>query len=729
MIKNTNTFVKPFLGTFLGAILAIGFILSIGVTSVFAQPPSTDPNPVPPTSQNQDPTNPREPTDDISTCQIEYLGWILCPVINTAAKVGDEAFGFLARNFLETQPELVATDSGTRDAWELARNMANILFIAAFLIIILSQVTGRGIDNYGIKKTLPRLIIAAIAVNVSFFICQAMVDLSNILGYEIQAFLVDIARDVSDRTAMPAHATGIRDYRTGNGFLGTAASLSVAIPSYVWVILPILMLGVGTVVITCIVVLIILLLRKAIIVLLVVLSPIAFVAYLLPNTERYFQKWLGMFWKLLMLFPVVALLFGGGQLASAIVLVAGANNDTDRNNIYNDGPTREQSHCIILPSSQAPVDSNNNGVIDEGEGTGTGAQIAETCGEQSVPVLLGLVAAGIAVAPLLAVWNVLKGALSAAGAIGGKISGAVETYTGKSVGKVGDGYKKTAFGRGREARKAIKQNYKDQKFAERMGGGKGLRSRYTRIAARGVVGNAGRVPGAPGSWEAQDSKLASNFAGAADKIEEQEVNERQVSLRRSTGGEMSEITKEFSKAMREGDLLTAKAAENELVAMGQTGTDEWLKAVMAFERTAQGGANNKMSRDLQKHTRFKHPGLKGTSLAADMWATSNTDNNGNAKASLEQFMTRASTYTNASADHINGQSKLNLAGMERAMATAMAAGTGEDTAIQNAATRALEAKSHEAVKGGNAISIGNAAKAAPRRNSDALREAGIPNIP
>tara|TARA_B100001245_G_scaffold234308_1_gene219603 strand:+ start:12998 stop:15091 length:2094 start_codon:yes stop_codon:yes gene_type:complete len=686
--------------TIIGVIFVI--TLSLGISNIAeAQPPSTDPGVNPPVSGDP-PATPSNATpgeeDDISTCQIEYLGWILCPVINTAAKVGDEAFGFLARNFLETQPELVATDSGTRDAWELARNMANILFIAAFLIIILSQVTGRGIDNYGIKKTLPRLIIAAIAVNVSFFICQAMVDLSNILGYEIQAFLVDIARDVSDRTAMPAHATGIRDYRTGNGFLGTAASLSVAIPSYVWVILPILMLGVGTVVITCIVVLIILLLRKAIIVLLVVLSPIAFVAYLLPNTERYFQKWLGMFWKLLMLFPVVALLFGGGQLASAIVLVAGANNDTDRNNIYNDGPTREQSHCIILPSSQAPVDSNNNGVIDEGEGTGTGAQIAETCGEQSVPVLLGLVAAGIAVAPLLAVWNVLKGALSAAGAIGGKISGAVETYTGKSVGKVGDGYKKTAFGRGREARKAIKQNYKDQKFAERMSGGKGPRSRYTRIAARGIAGNVGRVPIAPGSWKAQDTKLDANFAGAAQKIEDQEVSEKQSAINARTHGDMTEIEKILENASKTGDELAAKAAQNLLLGMGQTGVDHAM-AIVGSNEKAMG---TKMAEALQTNIRLKHPGIKSSSVAADRWATSNpaerqTDGTIRRKT-FDEIRFDASTYRNISADHMNGQTADSLDAIQRSLATAS---TGDRARIKRTASDALIAKSHEGVKTGN----------------------------
>ncbi len=373
-------------------------------------------------------------TDDSErTCQIDKIGWILCPVIETSAKIGDQAFQFLAGTFLETEPELVATysqnttPSGTYRAWELARNIANVMFIIAFLIIILSQVTGRGLDNYGIKKTLPRLIIAAIAVNVSYFICQVMVDLSNILGYELQKFLVDMAGTVSDRTAMPIGGDSFGKTGNGTGVLAIISGVILVSAGIVMVLLPILTLGVATIVITCLVVIVILLLRKALIVLLVVLSPIAFVLYLLPNTEQYFRKWLSMFWKLLMVFPVVGLLLGAGQLASAIVLVAGSNTAQNSStegvkNYYDDGGEK----CVTLPFSTPPP----GGFSEASE---------SSCATGSTPLLLGLVAAGIAVAPLLAVWSVLKGALAGAGAIGGKISGAVETYTGKGVEKLGKG--------------------------------------------------------------------------------------------------------------------------------------------------------------------------------------------------------------------------------------------------------------------------------------------------
>lgn len=388
------------------------------------------------------------------TCAIEKMGWILCPIIETSGKVGDQAFNFLSKTFLETEPELISnSSSGTKAAWQIAVNLANIMFIIALLIIILSQVTGQGLNNYGIKKMLPRLFIAAIAVNLSYYICQLIVDVTNILGFEIQRFMIDQAHKVSDKAVLPV-PTGFFSTQTSGGALGVMASGILGIPTIVWFLLPMLFLGITTVVITCIVIVVILLLRKAFIILLVVISPIAFVAYILPNTEKFFQKWGRMFWQLLLVFPIVSLLFGSGQLASAVILAAGSNS-----NAYKDDQS-SNGKCIQLPKSTT-IDYNGNtsgngGRIGWWGSTLTGDKtpeknIAEVkdCVRGSTPFLLGITAAGIAVAPMLAVWAVLKGALSAAGSIGGKISGAVQSAgdkTNRFVRKPEDALRRAAIG-------------------------------------------------------------------------------------------------------------------------------------------------------------------------------------------------------------------------------------------------------------------------------------------
>lgn len=449
--------------------------------------------------------------DDETTCAIDKIGWILCPLIEKAGQAGDQAFQLLSKNFLETDPELVSSgETGTYVAWKLARNIANIMFIAAFLIIILSQVTGRGLNNYGIKKLLPKLIIAAITVNISYYICQLMVDLTNILGYEIQNLMVDMAAQISTNAVLPVN-TGFTSTKTEGGALGMMAGAILSLAAIVWFLLPVLFLGVSTVVITCLVIIAILLMRKAFIVLLVVISPIAFVMYLLPNTEKYFQKWLSMFWQLLLVFPVVSLLFGAGQLASAIILKAGTSQTTDTkvsfvsssNSLYSDNGGK----CIELPKAQpngAATNSNNTtSGVKNGAENGNPATI-KPCDDGSTPLMLGLVAAGIAVAPMLAVWSVLKGALSAAGAIGGKISGQIQS--------AGNGLNKYA----RKPEDAAR-NFARKRAGENASGA------WDRMQGRGLEalkrGGGDRLTRAAGRYAERDAARKERLATSKSELE------------------------------------------------------------------------------------------------------------------------------------------------------------------------------------------------------------------
>lgn len=492
-------------------------------------------------------------TDDDSssdvTCAVEKIGWILCPIMEGAAKISDKAFDVLADNFLRTDPELVQDNSGTRVAWGIARDLANIMFIIAFLVIIFAQVTGRGLSNYGIKKMLPRLIIAAIAVNVSYYICQLAVDATNILGYEIQNALAQIANSVGPSvfgSVQPASTeTGNIGVLANPGILGAIVAGALAAGVVVWFMLPTIAALIPLILITVSTIIIILLLRKAFIVLLIVLAPIAFVAYLLPNTEKFFSKWMSMFTKLLLVFPIVGLLFGAGQLASTIILVAGSDQGQDIAASSCNPDNVEERQKFNTDKNR-----NDNSICGEGAVVVTGPKASTASGDPcgnfgnngcradepaTASWTLGLVATGIAIAPLLAVWAVLKGALSAAGAIGGKISGAVEKgVRGATNGGVGGGKKaweRSAFGRGQALRKQAKQDYKNERFLKGLGDPdeEGIsdwekrRRQYTRRAAGGL---AGALPEdlQTGSMKAQNTRLE-RAAASADAIEQKRIQE------------------------------------------------------------------------------------------------------------------------------------------------------------------------------------------------------------
>ena len=90
----------------------------------------------------------------------------------------------------------------------------------------------------------------------------------------------------------------------------------------IFLLIPVL-LGVVT---SALVALIVLAARQALITILIIVAPLAFVAYTMPNTEKYFNKWRETMMTMLMLFPIFSVIFSGAQIAGmAIVQSANGN--------------------------------------------------------------------------------------------------------------------------------------------------------------------------------------------------------------------------------------------------------------------------------------------------------------------------------------------------------------------------------------------------------------------
>ena len=216
---------------------------------------------------------------------------------------------------------MVDFESGTYTAWQAMRSIANVGFVIMFLIIIFSQLSSVGISNYGVKKLLPRLIVVAILVNVSYLISQLAVDLSNILGGSLKTFLdgIPIFNGALDGNVL-AKGNWITNI-VSSWLSGAAVDIAVvgagtvAYYGGIGLLLPVILVAVVAILMT----LFILIARQALIILLVVVSPLAFLAMLLPNTEAFFKKWRKAFVALLLVYPAIALLFGGARLASGIL--------------------------------------------------------------------------------------------------------------------------------------------------------------------------------------------------------------------------------------------------------------------------------------------------------------------------------------------------------------------------------------------------------------------------
>lgn len=269
----------------------------------------------------------RSDATSYSSCAVQGVGWFICPIAVFMADSMDNIFNFVAQ-FFAVQPVSVAnTNSPLYVGWNVMRSIANVAFIIVFIIIIYSQLTSAGVSNYGLKKLLPRLIVAAILVNLSFFICAIAVDLSNIFGYSLQDIFIQIRQSTFNITD-DSWSADTTTWATITAFVlsgGAVGVIGIAVAGDIIGALPLLLPILLGVVLTCLVVLIILAARQAIIVLLIVLAPLAFVAYLLPNTEKWFTKWRELFMTMLIFFPAFSLVFGGSQLAGGLIIQSASN--------------------------------------------------------------------------------------------------------------------------------------------------------------------------------------------------------------------------------------------------------------------------------------------------------------------------------------------------------------------------------------------------------------------
>lgn len=252
-----------------------------------------------------------------TSCRISGFGWLLCPLSGGIAWTIDKVYSQL-ENFLKVKPlETTNQKSSLYVAWNIMRNISNVAFVIAFLVIIYSQTSSIGIGSYGIKKMLPRLIIAAIVVNLSFLICAVALDISNVLGYAVQDMFMGI------KNSIDTIGEGVKDPLTWQeitlNVLGGGAAAGAAI-IYGAELLPYLLPILVLVGLTILIVLLIMAARQALIVILIVISPIAFVCYILPGTEKWFEKWRSTFLTMLLFFPAFSLIFGGAQVAGGIII-------------------------------------------------------------------------------------------------------------------------------------------------------------------------------------------------------------------------------------------------------------------------------------------------------------------------------------------------------------------------------------------------------------------------
>jgi hypothetical protein len=201
------------------------------------------------------------------------------------------------------------------EAWSNMRILATSLLVIAMLAMVLSQAMGSGVfDAYSVKKMLPKLIAAAILIQISWWLGKLTIDIFNDIGLGIKSLMYEpFGPDIGNIDTALAGIGGSGILALGGIFLGAAALVAFSGLT----IFGILLLALP-IVLAALVGYLVLLFRVILIMLCMVFMPLAIVCWVLPGTERYWKMWRETFIKLLMMFPLIVALIAAGRIFGTI---------------------------------------------------------------------------------------------------------------------------------------------------------------------------------------------------------------------------------------------------------------------------------------------------------------------------------------------------------------------------------------------------------------------------
>lgn len=178
-------------------------------------------------------------------------------------------------------------------AWGVGRDVANMFFI--FILLFIAIATILQIEQYGAKTLLVKVIIVAVLINFSLVITKVVIDTSNILAASfynqmtanggksistqyMKGLQLESVYDVGQENNDAMKITSGNDTTYGQivtiTFFGSIFILVVAFVFFAGAVM--------------------FFIRTIILVFLLILSPLAFIASILPSTSQYANKWWNM---------------------------------------------------------------------------------------------------------------------------------------------------------------------------------------------------------------------------------------------------------------------------------------------------------------------------------------------------------------------------------------------------------------------------------------------------
>lgn len=265
-------------------------------------------------NESSDPNNADEGTCELNSSGFS-LSWVMCPLLASANAFSNTMISLFEKELSFSVTQDLTKNSGQdkiKTTWSLIKDISSAVLVIILLIMVISQAIDFGpFDAYTIRKVLPRLIIAVIAMQLSWAFFAWVVNIFN-----------DFGNGLGD--LMYAPFGGPDNLKLGgllaNAHIGTASAAAI---NYI-ALLPVLVLSISALptllsfavggIVSIMVGVGVLIFRKILILMCLIFAPIALLSWILPGTERYWKLWKDNFLKALTMFPIAVALIAAGRI-------------------------------------------------------------------------------------------------------------------------------------------------------------------------------------------------------------------------------------------------------------------------------------------------------------------------------------------------------------------------------------------------------------------------------
>lgn len=178
-------------------------------------------------------------------------------------------------------------------------------------------------DAYTVKKVIPRLVAAAILIQLSWPIFTFLIYLVGQITWGIEGLLYAPfgGSEALELKNIVANMSGNTGAATATVLLIGGAGIGL-----VSLTLPGVLLMALSGLLALLIAFFVLTVRQLVLIILLVTAPIALAAWILPNTEKVWKVWWESFSKLLLMYPMIILLITGGKIAAKLASTANTGN-------------------------------------------------------------------------------------------------------------------------------------------------------------------------------------------------------------------------------------------------------------------------------------------------------------------------------------------------------------------------------------------------------------------